>query len=466
MDEKIKAFVVKFFTSLKSTVIDEGDKINVKNISGEFEKFYGKKGPYKYSFNGSEAGGYEAINKGSFLLKCINDFLEGFGQTTILKINFDSDIKKEIIERFKLINCEVNRIDKRMKNDYIIRFTFSTTFQYLNEKEQFMSTVHVKEGKIIDINLDNYKTTEGKKKEGNVETLNEDYKLAKEKVKEILKPKLESVSKELTVRLNTEIERIKEHYKNQIGEIVKEIENNKRRLSNLEKEKDEALIKGKEFDEEVYLKRKDKIMKDLEKLEKSEEKRNAEKEEEMLIKGEVQKHSLNMKTKLMNTTIIYYEQIGADVIIKNNKSARIVQFGYDPMKNEMTNVKCDGCGLDIKEIILCDSGHLTCKLCGTHCENCKGIYLDSNLKKSCYSSKKKICDKCAIRCYKCGNFFTSKYIKKDSSGRDVCFGCLEICEICGNRVEPEGIILRQGRKICNLCVQRDVKEKTLKDIFR
>lgn len=465
MDEKIKGFVTKFFESMKAEIVEETDGLIVKNVSESFEKFYGKKGPYKFSFNG-EKEGYEQINKGSFLLKAINDFLEGRGQTTILKIDFNFNPQEKIEQDYKLVNCEINRANKSHKNDYILRFTFSTNFQYLNEKEQIINNVLVKRGKILDFDLDELNVIQGNQKEAVVTTLDKDYAIAKEKLKEMLKDKTENISKEIGLMLDKEVERIKEHYKNQTKEIDDNILDNKKRLERLEKERDEAILRGTNYDIENYNKRKERFSKEIEKNENSEDKSKAKNEEESLIKEEIQKHTLNIKTKLINTTIIYYPIFSSEVIIKNSHSARIIQFSFDPLYKDSSPIRCDSCKKEIKDIILCDSGHLTCDKCGTKCTNCGGIYLEESIKKICSTSGRKICDKCAVRCSGCGKFYSKQFITKTYNGKDLCNSCMGVCSICGRMNDPDKIIVREGKKICTDCIKEEIKNKTLKGIFR
>src|SRR3989339_546863 len=127
---------LKFIENLQSTVIEKGDSLVISNVPEKFEKFYGKKSPYIFVFKSEDKNSQnEFIEKGNYLLKTISNFLEEQGSTTLLKINFDIDFEKEIKKRIKLNNCQIEKLIPKKKNNFFFRFTFNTSFQYLNEKE-------------------------------------------------------------------------------------------------------------------------------------------------------------------------------------------------------------------------------------------------------------------------------------------------------------------------------------------
>ncbi len=455
--DRIKNFVSKFFESLKCEVIFVNNVLSVRNIPEGFEKFCGRIGPYKFVFEKLFlSSDTELLSSGSFLLKAINDYLEGRGQTTLLKIEFEPNFKEEIEKRFTLKNCKITNLTKKIENNFLVRFSFITNFQYLNDKEQAMNSVFVKEGKVVEFDLEKYKVIEGKKRDISFENIQDFYKIAKEELNFLLEPKLKSVSQNLQEVVNKEIERVKQHYENHIKEFTGALEKAKKRLNDLEE-------KGSEVDKIA------KVKQEILNLENNPELEKLKKEEEFCIRDEVQKHSLNVKTKLMNTTIVYYPIYSCQLFFKNDLTGRIVHFDFNPLENKASDFSCDSCNSKLNEIILCSSGHLTCRNCGERCGSCNEIFCKTCLKKICASCGKKICDKCAARCAKCGKFKCKSHMKvMEFSGENICESCLKRCFSCGGLFDSEFLKIDSstGRDICFKCSSKEVSRKTLDEIFK
>lgn len=453
--EKIKNFVSKFFESLKCSLEFSEGILYVKNVPESFEKFCGKKSPYKFTFekNLSDA---EFLSSGSFLLKAINDYLEGRGQTTLLKIDFEPDFKFEIEKRLLLRNCKITNLTKKAENKFFLRFSFITTFQYLNEKEQVINSIFVDNGEVIDFDLEKYLIVEGKKRDLVVENVQEFYQIAKNKLNSLLEVKVREVSENLSNVIDKEIKRVKKHYENHIQEFSDSLERAKKRLKELE-EKGGDEDKISRVRQEVF------------NLENNPELEKLKKEEEYCIRDEIQKHSLNIKTKLINTTIIYYPVFTCQLFFKNNLTSRIVSFGFNPLENKMSEFFCDSCNLKLDEIILCSSGHLTCKNCGERCQSCNEIFCNLCLKKICSQCGRKICDKCAVRCSKCGKFKCKTHVHvMEFSGEKVCDSCLRRCSYCGEFFDSDSLKVdsSSGRDVCFKCLSKEIGRKTLRDIFK
>ncbi len=107
---KIYDFAFKFFKGLGCEVSKIGNYLHVKNIPFRFEKYSGKKGPYKLIFQGIPERNQELLDSNSYLLKAMGTYLEDRGRTTLLKINFNVDAKEKISKLFKLRNCEIEKI--------------------------------------------------------------------------------------------------------------------------------------------------------------------------------------------------------------------------------------------------------------------------------------------------------------------------------------------------------------------
>lgn len=445
---EIKEFILKFFGSLKSKINDEGNSIVISEVPESFEKFYGKKSPYYFCFE-SEKENYEFVNKSSFIIKSINDFLKDRGQTTILKIEFDFDPEKELNNRYKMINCQLQRSNKNNVPEYFLRFTFLTEYQYLNKKDQEINHIYIRKGKIFDFDLEKYETNEGKKSNVKVQNIDVDYAVAKEKLKELLKEKTQSISSFLRESLDKEISRIKEHYLSENKEFFEKLYESEAKLKELEEKNsqtEDERIKQKIF----------KLKEEISKLKSNEDQQKNVKEEEFFVDDEKRKHSLNIKTKLINTTIIYYNQMKGHLFFKNKKANRIVNFEFEPLEEKLSGFFCDSCKVKLEELILCGSGHLTCRQCGVRCESCNEIYCNLCLKKVCAESKKTICDSCAIRCVSCGNWKDKNYFLKTSEGQNVCIQCGVRCECCREFLHPNSLRERNNKKLCAKCIAKEV----------
>ena len=421
---ELQKFVESFFTNLKAEWKNEGDVLVVTKINKEFEDYYGKKVPYKFVFSGEVKGDEELIAKGSSLLKVIAAFLENRGQTSLVKINFNFD--KIDIEKFlKFKNCEIQSLTKENKFAKIVRFSFQTTFQYLNDKEQSISEISVGDEGVMDIHLEKYPLVEGKKTEIEIGDIKNHYLLAKDKLKLMLEPKIKRISDMLDRKLEKETIRIREHYKSQIKEI---------QLSLASKGKDEEVgdITSK-----------------------------LAKEEEFFIKDEEHKHSLNITNSLLNTTIIYYPIFYITLWLKNNQTTSSIQISYETFKKQLESVKCESCKNELREISLCAGGHVSCSSCLEKCRECGKDFCKACLTRTCSYCNKKLCSKCYGKCLKCGKIYCLQHVKKPEMK---CVSCLKRCS-CGNYSDKfekcscgrefcekcREIIFIGGRKFCKNC---------------
>jgi hypothetical protein len=416
--EEIKNFTVAFFTNLKANLFWDNDtKLTITTVPENFEKFYGKKAPYELVFNQLDAkNGEEIMASGSFLLNSMKEYLQNKGQATLLKIDPAVDAKSEIEKRFRLKNSSINSISKKEAYDWLARFTFLTTIQYLNEKEQFMNPLYVKDNLIIDFNLENYKTLEGKKEELNIDDLKFYYSLAKERLKTILEPKISKISSVMDIKLEKEIQRVKQHYLNQIAEDKQNLEKSVRQIKELEYN----LSKNHSVEEaESFKIRIKKLKESIDALKNEKRKEDLKREEDFFIKDETNKHSLAIDNKLMNTTIIYYPIYTYSINLKNPEISRAIEITFNPLNNEISKVSCDCCTKEIKELSLCSFGHVTCHSCLRGCSVCSKEYCKKCLEKECFACGKKICRKCGKSCRRCNKFKCLSHFNKAG----ICSSC-------------------------------------------
>jgi len=457
-EDKLVEFTKEFFKTLGCEISENGNLLIIKNVPEKFEKYYGKSSPYKIAFDRiDEKEDLDVVTKGSYLLKAMTSYLDKSGETTLLKIDFQVNPEEEIKKRIKLANCEIGRLSQKRKYDYFSRFTFLTTFQYMNGKEQVTNDIYVYKGKVIKGDLSNYKVNDGDKREINVENIDLDYSISREELKEQLKEKTTKISQELKEKLEKEIERIEKHFNQKTIEGEENIKKLLSRRKSLEKQEDpnsdiETLQKLKKIDSEI------------ENTKKSSGLENLKREKEQEIKVELYKHSLNISNKIINTTIIYYPLLSFEIFLKNKTSKRMVEVTHNPLTEEMTEIFCESCKEKTEEFLLDGSGHLICKDCVLHCGDCKEIYCKKCLIKKCNHCGKDICIKCSTRCNGCGKDFCLSHTKKDIfDGKDYCLKCLNICEKCGKYYKK---VFGDKKKLCEKCRMEEIKKATLKSIFR
>jgi hypothetical protein len=404
-------FFVKFFKSIGSEVKQNGDFLIISNIPANFEKFSGKKGPYMLSF-GQEKEGYEIVSSNYYLIKTIKEFLEGRGETTLLKINFGIDFKEEIPKRMPFLNAQIKNISKTTRNNFIFKFSFITTFQYMNEKETVVHHIFVQENKIIPFN-EHLELVEGNKRDFQEVNADKEYTLAKEELKKVVFPKTEELKEKLGEQLNSEISRIQQHYENNLSEIEAQEKSLKKQIEANKDDKEKTK----------------KLAKAMETLKQENNKKKIKDEEEEFIQKEIKKHGLKIDNKLLNTTIIYFPTYNLNLTLEIEKNNyKMIEMTYNPLSKTVSPIYCKSCGKEVKEIILCSSGHITCRNCGEKCASCGSVYC-----KSCQAKK---CTEC---------------------GRTICSHCQNVCEMCGKVFCDYHIIKEGGKKICKSCERKKVQ---------
>lgn len=453
--EQLMEFIEKFFKNLKADVILQGNFLLVSNVPETFQKFYGKKEPYKFVFEEKyNSPDSDLIEKGSYAIKTISSYLENSGQTTLLKINFDLDSEQEIKKRISLPNSKIQKLIPKQKHNFLSRFTFHTIFQYLNEKEKITNDIYVYNQEIIPGDLSSYNIEEGRKEEIKIPDIKESYFLAKDELKKIIQTKTQEVVDKLNERLEKEKSRIENHFSNENREFNTIFSRAERKLEDLEKEGNT---------EKTY-----KQMKLIESIKQKTNFQEIEKDKERAIQLEKQKHLLNVNNKLFNTTLIYYPLAIFDMQIINPYTQRIITVSFDPLTEKLNPLFCEHCQNQIKEIYLCSTGHISCKECVQSCESCLKEYCKKCTKVKCDLCSKHICRECSTRCFKCGKSVCKTHVKEDKiSKRIYCNKCLRRCERCGNSKEPYSF--RRSKKtdaeICGECFRKEIQSTVLKDVF-
>lgn len=456
--EKLKELVISFFKRMNATIIEKADHIVIDNVEPIFQESYEKPAPYLVSFSEKDIlnNSLDCFYPGTKLFKVIMNALNKNTSTTILKINLKIDPLAEIEKRISLKNCLLKNIKQDYENNFFSRFSFKTNFRYLNKNEEIIEEIFIHSGKIIQGNLKDYDISEGELKEVDTKYMEKDYNIAREKVRELIKPKVREISSEISERLKKEIQRIQDHYAVQKKEFYDSMEKNKKRIKEIESEaetpeKQEKIQKLKKLNEET-------IRKEIEKL---------DKEEVFTINDEKQKHAVSMDTKLTNTTVLYYPLYHLNLLLEDGLLKKNFQIIYDPLTSEMQNTNCESCEKQMKQIALCKTGHVCCPTCLFRCGSCGGQFCKDCLKDKCNSCGSPICESCKRICKKCKRTYCKQHIREDSvSGEEYCLDCLGFCSECSKTALKKDLKeISPGKSVCFKCQAMAQKKKVLKNIF-
>jgi len=360
-----KKFILNFFEGSK--INEKNDILTISDVPADFEAFVGKKAPYRLVFNfekHNKTDNSELITKGSYFLSTIRDFMLDKGQTNLLKLDISKEV--DVNDHIKFGNCELISIKKTKAYRFLPKFTFLSSFQYLNEKKQFMKSILVKDRKVLDLDLG--KLTEGKKTDiGEVE-VDEDYNVAMIKIANIVREETKDIKKYLRKKLKKELERIKDYYSDQIQEKDEEIEGCKNKIKLLgsklkhtyyERDADILKMKIREYEER------------LEKLKKYGYSKRLRVEQSFHIADETNKHALLIDNHLMNVSIISYPYDIFTLVCQKNSVKKSVQVNYDLLFEKFDVLACESCNKAVKKIDLCKKDHLVCKKCLKKCSCCK-----------------------------------------------------------------------------------------------
>jgi hypothetical protein len=456
MVNELKVVVESFFKSLNSKISEIEGIFLIENVNPSFEAFYGKKSPYKFSFEfnlKNDSQDIELITPSCHLIKTISEYMKNQANTTILKLVFEKGIKEELIKKINFGNYQIAVIDKKIIFDYIFRFVFKTYIKYLNENETIINQVYVHDNSIIaNFNIEEFKTSPGLIDEISIIDIKKDYEIAKPALKELLNPRIKKLSEELSMLLNQNIERINSHYSQLSEETIKAINDSELKIKKAEQE-----LKSSKTPNEINKKINNlKII-----IEKLRQKLNideieSKKEKELLIKNEVSKHSIIQNNVLINKTIVYYPIFSLDIMLKSNKGLRKLQLTFNPLTMQIKGLSCKSCNSPIKEIKFCSSGHLICNNCATQCNNCGDLACKLDNQKKCSVCNRQVCNKCIAKCSVCYKDVCKNHIHTDYiDGKKLCPNCSKQCSSCNKRSKKASFIN-------NLCKSCNAKERIFK----
>src|SRR3989344_8101210 len=215
--EQLRAFSLQFFKELGASVLDSGSSIEVTNVPLKFQKFYGKNEPYKLVFDKNMAG--ELITNESYLLKMMRAYLDNSGDSVLVSLNYKLNVDSLIKDNFTLQNCSLVKATANLDQNFLFKFTFQTTYKYLNEEEKFVNEVYVDNGNIINPDLALFTTVNLNKKDIDMSKLRDYYSIAKESIKDAINRRTAVIASILEDGISKEVARINSYYEQHLKEI-------------------------------------------------------------------------------------------------------------------------------------------------------------------------------------------------------------------------------------------------------
>jgi hypothetical protein len=123
------------------------------------------------------------------------------------------------------------------------------------------------------------------------------------------------------------------------------------------------------------------------------------------------------------------------------------------------------CKNPLDEIIICSSGHLTCRNCGDKCEVCGGVFCKVCPEKICSFCNKRLCSNCLEVCAGCKKIFCKNHVYPTDSGKKLCRNCIKRCSGCGLMIEPGFAKKILDNFYCLKCFNIEKNKKILDDVF-
>lgn len=415
---ELRNIVREFFLKLNCTVNGENELI-IENVPKDFEKMYGKNGPYVFVFDENSNGEY--LTSSSHLFNIISEYLRNKAKVTLLKLDLGEISPEELQKHIHFNGYSPYKINKKSNNDYIYKLTFETTVHYLNETEKFINHLYIHDHALIEnFNLEDYSTVPATRREikheGEI-----DMKLPQEKIKLLLQDRLIEIKDKLKISLDREILRINEHYDNLSKEAYKEIESTKIKLAELKNSPDDLQTKKA---------KEQKLQETILRLEEKIKPQELEKEKKFHLIEEKNKHSINVSSKLINQTIICFPIFSLQIVFMNNKKFKTVDVEFNALTKQINMLACECCSSEIKEIIICSSNHLLCRQCGDRC-SCNAIQCIKCRRNNCYLCSKQICDSCTSLCSMCRKNICQADAKTDFiTKKIICRQCGTSCQSC------------------------------------
>ncbi len=452
---QLELFTKEFFTKLGATVEPTNNGLYITNTPQAFQKFYGKHEPYTIVFDKAhEIEGTELMVKGSYLLKAMTAYLDSRGQTTLVKLTFEDDPQTTLQNNVSFAEgTRLTHVAPKRTTHQLVRFTFQTTFKYLNEKEIVSTEVYVQDGQVIDFDPSKYDHEEGRKRDIQVEGVKEGYAQAKDVVKEKLQPKIAEISGELTTRLKKEMARVRSHYDQQIHEIDRKLAKDLAQLKELENTTKDIPNKEQKMQ---------RLREQIRGYQKDNARETLSKEADFFANAETKKHGLALDTKLLNTTIFYYPVFEYGTFLKRGSTERLVSFVFNPVKGELSTLRCDACKNELQSIALDSGGHVICPDCQVPCEECQQPSCNACLKHTCATTHKTICNACAGRCQKCAKTRCKKYLHEHPVTKiKRCHACWTTCPECHSLNDES----EMRGNVCQGCARKRVGVDVRKAVF-
>lgn len=157
------------------------------------------------------------------------------------------------------------------------------------------------------------------------------------------------------------------------------------------------------------------------------------------------KYSLDAKVRLVGVRTILVPTVKMAVRLAGRMKSREIELQYDEVSLEIPSPRCDACGAELRELALCDEGHIVCGMCELKCAVCDRLSCKACAEDSRVSEK----------CSQCGRLLCELHAARDDFGLGIyCPDHMTECPSCGKKASGSFVARceRCNQRYCFLCV--------------
>jgi len=174
-------------------------------------------------------------------------------------------------------------------------------------------------------------------------------------------------------------------------------------------------------------------------------------EEKKRLEEAALKYRLDADVRLVGVRTILVPTVRMAVDFRGSGKGREMELEYDEVSLEIPPTRCQGCDLEMKDVGVCDEGHVICSKCERKCAICDRL--------TCLACEQGV--QITEKCGQCGRLLCASHAVRDDYGLGIyCQDHIVDCPSCGKKASGS-FVARCGRcnqKYCFLCV--GAKEKS------
>src|SRR5690606_11320840 len=150
------------------------------------------------------------------------------------------------------------------------------------------------------------------------------------------------------------------------------------------------------------------------------------------IAEEVENHRLRVHLELAGYALIYIPVASAEMNITDGKKSAPLRVRLDRYSGILHRARCQACGEETSDVILCRNGHIACDNCMRRCDGCGDVLCAECGVAACPACGKHNCATCGSICMACGERACTEHASRCPTCHDtVCTNCQATCAACG-----------------------------------